>query len=306
MSNRTGKIGIGMAGALACVGLLSAGVSVALGSAAYTQGFEQNTNGWDFGTQSSGTYGIKRYKSGSSSPVGTINAASGNYYAVIQNATNNYETGYGDAGYANFGGTSYPGQFTQSVSVYIPTAAWAPPTNSGTPAFWIDSAPSDINGRPIFGGATYNPGTTLPVSMENDFAFFVPSTGNVNVDATDNAALPIATITQSGWYTFATTYYKTGNQTTDPTGETLSAYDSSGNLLGSQSFTYTGDQSQYLGGPNYLWFTAWQNGFAGNALAIDNVSPFVTPIPASFGLVGLGSLALIGGMALRRRLAAKF
>ncbi len=30
-----------------------------------------------------------------------------------------------------------------------------------------------------------------------------------------------------------------------------------------------------------------------------------TPIPASFGLVGIGSLALIGGMALRKRLAMK-
>ena len=47
-------------------------------------------------------------------------------------------------------------------------------------------------------------------------------------------------------------------------------------------------------------------GGAGNATAYVNSMQlnYATPIPASFGLVGIGSLVLIGGLALRRRMAA--
>ena len=293
MSGRIGKFTIGMAGAVACVGLLSAGTPAAHGSAAYTQGFENNTNGWSFGTHytGSGSYGITRYKSGSASPVGTISAASGSYYAVVNNATNNYSnggyapTGYGDAGFANFGGSSYPGTFTQSISIYVDASTWTTPANASTAAFWIDESPSSPTGQPNF-------------NMEGDFAFFVPSANSgIEVAANNSLNNLIATITGSGWYTFAETF---SQQASGPPESTFNVYNSSGTQLGSYTQSWTGQNNSDLGGPNYLWLTVWQNGFANNSLAIDNVSPFATPVPASLGLVSIGSVVLIGGLALRR------
>ena len=314
MGTNIGKIGFGMAGAIACAGLLSVGVAGARGSATYTQGFEQNTNGWQFGPQhsGSGSYGIARYHSGSAtSPVGTINAASGNYYAVVNNATNNYLSGYGDAGYALFGGgTSYPGPYTMSISVYLNQASWAGSNTTGQ-GFMIDASPTAANPYTLLGSsATYIAGAP-DYNMEAGFQLGSNGAGGLNVYAyyhdqtsgATSATAELTSITQSGWYTFAQTLSQGVGGTPF---STFSIYDNSGNLVGnSETVNWTAESNSDLGGPNYLWITGWNNGFSNNFLAIDNVSGFITPVPASFGLVAIGSLALIGGMALRRRTASK-
>ena len=311
MGTNIGKIGFGMAGAIACAGLLSAGLAGARGSAAYTQGFEQNTNGWQFGTQyaGSGGYGITRYKSGSAtSPVGTINAASGNYYAVVKNATSNYlSSGYGDAGYALFGGgTGYQGPYAMSISIYLDQANWADSSTAGQ-GFLIDASPTAANPYTLLGSSpTYSAGAP-DFNMEGGFQLGSNGAGGLNVHAyyhdqttgATAATADLTSITQSGWYTFAQTLSQGvgGNPFS-----TFSIYNSSGNLVGNtETVSWTAESNADLGGPNYLWITGWNNGFSNDSLAIDNVSGFVTPAPASFGLVAIGSLALIGGMALRRR-----
>ena len=295
----------GAAVAAAGLSLLSGGPTPARGNTPYFQGFETDTSGWS--TESGST--VTRYASNNnSSPVGPISAANGGYYAVITNVPDAYQTGYGVAGYSFYGGasSSYPGPFTQSVSAYVSTG-WAAPSAPGTAAFWIDTVPSDIYGNSIFGGGTYNPGTNLTQSMENDFAFFVPGNGDVTVAALDDPTHhTIATITQSGWYTFAMSVYKTAG---GYTGESMTVYNggapmnadgtNSGGLVAGetpQTFTFTGDPSYDLGGNGYVWFTVWQNGFNGNDMAIDNVQ--TTPEPATLSLLALGGLGLL---ARRRR-----
>ena len=315
-----GGVGL-MAGALACAGLLSAGAAGVRGSAAYTQGFEHNTNGWNI-SGSSG-YSITRYHSDSgASPLGSISAASGNYYAVITNNENNNGTNLGDAGYAILGGGSstYSGPDVQSVSVYVPVTgigAWGVTGKAGSPQSWGSSSTGygfEIDETANNSSASYTPN----FNTEVDIQFSVPTAGTVDVNASTGGAAggvgiqSLATITASGWYTFALTYYKTGNGTTDPVGVKFAAYDNSENEIGSTSDSLKNAASSGLGGDNYLWITNWASGFGGvgttapnngGVLAIDNVFPVVTPIPGSGFLAAVGGFALIGGLALRRRMA---
>ena len=287
---------------------------------------------WWFGSSGSGSYSINQYQSGASTSTagftytgnaqvsagnGTATSGNtwagagiqtatngGNYYAVITNNENNNGAGIGDGGYTLFGkstdaspysGTmaAYPGPFTQSVSVYVPvtgTGAW---TNNGTSTtgygFEIDET---ADKAPMALSPNWN--------TEVDFQFSVGASG-VDINASDGGAaggskgtLALPTITTNGWYTFALTYYKTGNGTTDPVGVTFAEFDQGGNLLGSQSDTLLSAASSDLGGTNYLWFTNWASGFAGNQLAIDNVT--ATPEPttlALFAIAGAGALLLL-------------
>ncbi len=305
-SNPMAKIVLGAAVGLTGMTLLSCG-GILRAAPLYFQGFEQNTTGW----VPDGTSTVTRYASGATSPVGTINAAAGGYYAVITNDENHYQTGYGDAGYSalgsNTGYANYQGPFTQSVSLYVDPAAWTPPSNPSAPAFWIDMAPSASStlgtfaGQPLFGGAGYATGSNGGTA-ENDFAFNVPTAGTVQIDGLDSANHAITAITQTGWYTFAMAYSKGSDGYVH---EVLSVYDNSGNLLSGetpQTFdlsptetnTTDGVPNSDLGGPNYIWFTVWQNGFASNALAIDNVT--ATPEPttlALFAIAGAGALLLL-------------
>ena len=309
---RSGSMMACIAGAV--LGGVLAVSATASASPLFFQGFEQNTSGWVFGSTSSqatGAYGITRYASwSSSSPYPGISAASGSYYAVVSNNTNNYsetfysDAGYGDGGFATFGlangDPTYPGTFSQSMSIYV-EPNWAKPTVSGNAAFWLDGAPSASaatgnGGQPLFGGAGY--GGVGVGSAENDFAFFANGS-SVTVAADDSTKNSIATISTAGWYTFVMTYSQGANHVH----ETLSILDNSGNLLAGETpqiFDYTSIPNADLGGPNYLWLTVWQNGFANNALAIDNVE--ATPEPAAMGLLGAGALGLL---ALRKRRASQ-
>ena len=142
-------------------------------------------------------------------------------------------------------------------------------------------------------------------TAENDFAFNVPTKGTVQINGLDSAQHPITTITQDGWYTFAITYSK---GTDGYVQEALDVYDNSGTLLSGETpqlfdltpantGTTLGVPNAYLGGPDYIWFTVWQNGFANDSLAIDNVT--ATPEPASLALLGVAGVGTL--LVLRRR-----
>jgi hypothetical protein len=90
--------------------------------------------------------------------------------------------------------------------------------------------------------------------------------------------------------------------------EALDVYDNSGKLLSGETpqlfdltpantGTTLGVPNAYLGGPDYIWFTVWQNGFANDSLAIDNVT--ATPEPASLALLGVAGVGTL--LVLRRR-----
>lgn len=319
-SSSKGQIAIAVAMAAACT-VLGAHSREVRASIPYFQGFETNTSGWfTQATSSIGAASITRYKSGDpSSPVGAINAASGSYYAVIKNAENTYSNNFsGNGGYSAFGYPAapapsdevYPGAFTQSVSLYVAPSVWAPPSNTSVSAFWIDMAPAasaaagSYAGQPLFGGAGYATGSNGGTA-ENDFAFNVPTKGTVQINGLDSAQHPITTITQDGWYTFAITYSK---GTDGYVQEALDVYDNSGKLLSGETpqlfdltpantGTTLGVPNAYLGGPDYIWFTVWQNGFANDSLAIDNVT--ATPEPASLALLGVAGVGTL--LVLRRR-----
>ena len=268
----------------------------------YQEGFEAVETGtdpytgttppydWSMSTDASTTAQINRVASGS----GTLNltAASGGYYAELTNGQSGYQTGYGDAGYDYLGGHAYgqyPGSaFYQSMAVYLNTG-WAPATNAGTAAFWIDTTPSTQND--VGNGTSYDFS-----GGEHNFHVMSPSGGVIDIYADGQTNL-VASVTQSGWYTFRTVYAKGGNDS-DPSTATLSILDASNHSLGSVTLNNGTDPSSDLGGSGYEWVTLWQNGFANNTLGIDNIQTGVVPEPASLALLGLGGLLL---MPRRRR-----
>ena len=199
--------------------------------------------------------------------------ASGSNFAVVTNTPDTYAAGYGAGGYTFFGGPqkTYTGPFGQSMAIYINTA-WAAPANPGVPAFWLDMTPDHAD--PNNFGAEHN------------FRFYVDGSGVIKVTAdSGDPGTPIAAISQSGWYTFEMTYRK-GATATDPVLTDLNIYDATNTLIGSQNdvpATSPGGPflSSDLTGHGYAWLTVWQDGFANNQLAIDNMNTEVFPISAS-------------------------
>ena len=218
---------------------------------------------------------------------GAPGPASGSSYAVIQNVENDYDTGYGTGGYTFYDGPQkfYTGAFSQSVSIYIDTT-WAAPSNPSVPAFWLDMTPdhSDPNNY----------------GAEHNFRFYVDGSGAVKVavDGDDPNTNAVANITSSGWYTFEMVFRKAANPG-DPVLTDLRVLNSAGNVIGTPQLdrpaTSPGGPmaSGDLTGHGYAWFTVWQNGFAGNQLAIDNLKTEVLPITGT-ATVDVADAALHG------------
>ena len=221
------------------------------------QAFEVDTAGW------TATQGITRVASGS----GTLGvpASAGGYYAEVQNKLDAYQAGYGDAGFSYFGGkgTEYKGDFYQAIDVYV-DAKWAPAANPGVDGFWIDMTP--YHADPDNYGAEHN--------------FRLRATGNqvdVRIDAQTN---PIASITESGWYTFLMTFQK-GVVADEPVVTQMVILNAQHATVGSAAVAATSPggpfKSKDLLGNGYVWITVWQNGFAGDTLAIDNLKTALLP-----------------------------
>lgn len=206
-----------------------------------------------------------------SSFAGRLNipAANGGYYVEVHNLLDDYQQGYGTGGFSYFGGRgmTYEGDFYQSIDVYV-DAAWAPAAAAGVPSFWIDMTPHHAD--PNNYGAEHN--------------FQLTATG-AEVTVTADGAIPVATITQSGWYTFLISWKKDQ----DPTAPAISdlivmdaAHQVVGEALGLKATSPGGPlASQDLLGSGYVWITVWQNGFARDRLGIDNLQtgllPYVAP-----------------------------
>jgi hypothetical protein len=232
------------------------------------QGFETGTGDWNPTLDSENNPVTTTYQTPSGGGILQLTAFAGNYYAEVHNIDNDYISGYyGDSGLTFFGygpgggyapptPPPYPGDFSQSIAMYI-NANW-PLALYGGPGVWIDESPGNfINGN--YGG-------------EHNFRITPSGAGSVAISADGGGTF--ATITTSGWYNFQMTFQK-GAQPTDLVTTVMTVFDSNGNPVGATT-VYSNSPggplySQDLAGPGYLWITVWPNGWAGDVLGIDNV-----------------------------------
>ena len=240
--------------AVTCLSLIATNVSAqGVASLAY-QGFERDTGDW--------AQIINRVPSGGG--VLGVPSGSGSYHAELTNVPDSYcgpGCGYGGAQFSYFGfptSQAYPGDFSQTISMYV-FADW-PVAIYGGPGVWIDMSPSHPTGNY---GAEHN--------------FHLTPTGTSVVISVDGQASSIATITQSGWYTFQMAFRKGANPT-DLVSTAMNVFNSSQSLLGTTTVFSTSPSgplfSQDLGGPGYAWITVWPNTWPSAAqpvLAIDDV-----------------------------------
>jgi hypothetical protein len=277
--------------------LVLAGSAVGLADTfPYKQGFETDTSGWTTYNDGTTPSTITRVPSG----TGGINAADGGSYAQVTNSDDSYSienglpSGYGNSGYSFFGGNgTYPGGgFYQSIDVYIDTTLSQPV--GGTPAYWIDMAPSSSN--PADGG--------VGLGDEQNFRLAYTGTG-VDVSA-GGAASAFADITTTGWYQFEITY-QPGANPTDLVNTNMLVYNlGSNSLAGSMNVIADQDgetlQNQYLAGPGYVWLTVWQNGFSNDQLNIDDIQTGALPaVPEPGAGVLLSTIVAAVGFRLRRK-----
>jgi len=221
-----------------------------------------------------------------------VTSASGLYHAELANLHDAYMAGYGSGGYSYFGGADpvYQGSFYQAIDVYID------PTWSGL-GFWIDMSPRGTDDTSLY-------------AAEGNFRLTADGS-SVAVQAINGSTL--ADLTTAGWYSFEMVWSKGANPT-DLINIDLNLYDSSSTLLGTESFLATfpdpdgatAGQSQYLGNNGYVWLSVWQNGFADDVIAIDNVRTGlvrtdVIPAPGALLLGSIG-VGVVGWMRRRRTL----
>ena len=240
--------------------MLSTGASATLN---YFQGFEVDTGDWV------ASQGITRVPSGGG--VLMLPSSSGSYHAEIANLPDGYQTSFGDAGYSFYGGSDsvYHGDFYQAIDVYIDVNWVLPVPYPSLEAFWIDMTPYHADAANY--GAEHN--------------FRIKALGSSVEVYVDGQTTPIATLTTSGWYTFMMTWRRAAILT-DPVITDMNVYDSSQTLLGTTQVLATSPGGPFassdLRGNGYVWITVWQNGFAGDLLAIDNQrTGLLLPVPTS-------------------------
>ena len=191
---------------------------------------------------------------------------------------------------------------TQSIAVYLD------PTQSSQQSggFWIDETPGATTPAPPYNSAQL-------WGAETDF-FVAGTASGINVTGANvyATAQSLGTITQAGWYNFQISW-TAGPAPTDPVTTTLSLSTFSGSsTLGTASgpdasqVAASGElwQTQNLGGPGYVWFTNWSDGFSANSMNVSSLSATqAVPEPGSLPIYLVGATALLG-LAARRRARA--
>ncbi|MDP9172549.1 MAG: hypothetical protein M3O30_01625 [Planctomycetota bacterium] len=268
---------------VAGISLLGFSAAFANAGIIYSNGFENGDPGThDFFDSTTNTQGADITIAPNGGGVLHLTAPQGTHYAEITNVHDTYQAGYGQSVFTDFGAGAAPGivingPFFQSTSYYINTGWAAASANNNFQGFWIDTTPSN---DPTF-------------KDETNFRIVDTGSGSIGVQMVGLGGSGSTSITASGWYTFRTTFENDGSGNVM---NNMSVLDSLGNTVGS----YTADSTMpyaNLAGTSYGdWTTVWQNGFANDVLAIDNVQVGNLPEPASLSLIGLSSTLL-----LRRR-----
>ena len=278
MSSNIGKIGIGMAGALACAGLMSSGVA---GAATFTASGSQ----WnDASTATNGAPGTGAtiVTTGSLSPGLTLS-----YGAYASTSTGAYNNGGLDSASAGYS-SSYSGSSKLTVSdsafwtsSYVGLSGSFGDLSSTTMSFTVESNSSNNASAHPYAILTATDGTDsydVINMMSGSAAYSISSASYVSI-FNNNTSKWVTGNGSGNNYKLSTIY-----NTADPNASNLTY----GDLAVTEATANIGSF-----GSNGINETAY----------IGSMS-VATPIPASFGLVGIGSLVLIGGLVLRRRMAA--
>jgi hypothetical protein len=225
----------------------------------YFNGFEPGDSGTrDFYDSTTNAQGFNISIVPNGGGVLGLTAPSGTHYAEITNTNDAYQNpGYGQSVYTDYGAQALghgvvSSSFYESIKVYINTGWSAAGPNNNNQGFWIDTTPAT------------DPGYL----DETNYRIVDTGNGQIGVQMVGLNGTGSTTITSSGWYTFETTFENDGSGNVL---NVMSVTDSVGNVVGS----YSADSSLLfadLTGTSYGdWFTVWENDFANNVLAIDDV-----------------------------------
>lgn len=261
---------------LMVVGALGIAAGSASGTTRYSQGFEDNTDGW-FNT-------LTRTPSG----TGGITSAGGGYHAVVTGA-------YTTWGGYNFGAGSVPTNFQPyrtTLDMYLDLTLIAPDDSR----FDYTSAISGSDGKHrrdfvVSGGFYVN-------SQTQEKSFIFSASNNPPGWPKDPGRDPYQ-ITTSGWYTIEHTYYDNGGVLAVDMNIGISG----GATLHTWTLSDPSDIISLIGGNRYGWLLNIDSDFGG--LAIDNtrmetLGQTVVPEPMTMAAVGM-SLAGLAGYIRRRQ-----
>ena len=268
MSSNIGKIGIGMAGAIACAGLLSAGVA---------------------GVSASVSVSETLYPIDTGPPTGDV---------LPTGYTGSYAPGYGTSSWETNGG---------KLELYLSPAALGFNTvtlastgnNLSSISYWTDKLNAVQGDWYINIYTAPSPGSS---NWYQDRLTFLTSSGSYQQSSPTNTWKQATTASSSDQLLLNSVLSSAG-PTYFSTPESLSTVESSANYdtqtVKYITLTVASNATTLRSLVDGLQFSSGDG-----STATFNLEA-ATPIPGSFGLVGIGSLVLIGGMALRRRMAAK-
>ena len=285
MSGKIGKITIGMAGAVACVGLLSAGAAsgaVALNSSSGWQEYYNPTSTVNTSQQDASPITYSGGAVDAAIPTDSNGGGSSAGYYDYSSSAGAYAAPYTAAAILTTGVT-FTSLANQTLSATFSL-------NNSTLSTGAPFSLSDLVGVANPTSAT-NPQIRLWFAGSGSYNMWWSDTAVAYVTSMDNGTS--VTISEKVNGTNAWSNLNGQSNTADPTdfNTAVAAPISVGLSLGTGNFYMDGFGFK-TGGTAYLSLTS-----------LSGTSP--TPIPASGLLAGVGALTLIGGLALRRRMAAK-
>ena len=205
------------------------------------------------------------------------------------------------------------GDFSANASSYvtypgysIPTQSPANPTN---PTSWVATNQVGVNGPDtgFYASLPFAPGNTTGV---RDFAFLQ----NASLNAPASIEQTIATVSGQLYSLTYAAAQRNGNSGATmkvlvhdaANGNSTITFQNPGinsGSFGDFALTFTAQSASTV--IEFLNTTDINCTYSDNTVDVSNVVLNAVPQPATVGLLGFGSLALIGGLALRRRTATK-
>ncbi len=268
MSSKSGKIGIGLAGAVACAGLLSAGVASAPASVTVSQ------------------------------TLYPIDAALSSGDAAPTGYTGSYAPGYGNSSWET-NGNKLELYLSPSFLGFNPVTLGSTGNNLTSLSYWTDKL-NAVQGDWYINIYTNTTGSNDAASWYHDRLTFLTSSGSYQASAATNNWTQATTGSGSDQLFLTavnSTFLSTANYQTLQQVESSANYDSQ--TVKYIVLTVASNATTLKSLVDGLQFATGDGSSATFNLEA------ATPIPGSGLLAAVGGLALIGGLALRRRVANK-